>query len=467
MRETDVAVIGGGPAGYVAAIRAARLGARALLIENDALGGTCVNRGCIPTKALLHAVELKRLGEQAAGYGITYGPPAVDVSRLMARKQEVVKQLVGGVGALMRANKVEVLAGAARLTGGRTADVRLADGSTETVSARAIILASGSVTAALPVPGADGQHVIDSDGALSLAEMPDSVVIVGGGVIGAEFACIFRGLGAEVTVIEMMPQLIPTEDADLAAALASFLKAQGVQVFTGAQVQEMRQRDGGAEVLFQSGGEPKSARGQKVLVAVGRRPNTADLGLELAGARLERGRVAVNERMETGVPGLYAAGDVTGGMLLAHKAMAEGEVAAENAAGMSARMDYRAVPRCLYTLPEIAAVGLTEQQAQDEGYDVSVGRFPFSASGRAATAGQRDGFVKVVADAGSGELLGVHIAGPQATELIAEAALALRMEATLADVAACIHAHPTLSEALREAALDASGGAIHIPPRRK
>ena len=467
MREADVAVIGGGPAGYVAAIRAARLGARVLLIEKDALGGTCLNRGCIPTKALLHAVELKRLGAQAAGFGIDFGPPAVDVSRLMARKQEVVKLLVGGVGALMRANKVDVLSGAARLTGARTADVRLADGSVETVSARSIILASGSVPTALPVPGADSSGVIDSDGALSLAEIPQSVVIVGGGVIGAEFACIFRGLDAEVTVIEMMPQLIPTEDADLAAALALFLKGQGVQVFTGAQVQEMRQRDGGVEVLFQAGGEQKSARGDKVLVSVGRRPNTADLGLELAGVRLERGRVVVNERMETGVPGLYAAGDVTGGMLLAHKAMAEGEVAAENAAGMNARMDYRAVPRCLYTLPEIAAVGLTEQQARDEGYEVAAGRFPFSASGRAATAGEREGFVKVVADAGSGELLGVHIAGPQATELIAEAALALRMEATLADIAACVHAHPTLSEALREAALDASGDAIHIPPRRK
>ena len=367
----------------------------------------------------------------------------------------------------MRTNKVDVLSGTARLTGGRTADVRLADGGVETVSARSIILASGSVSSALPVPGADGPDVIDSDGALSLTEMPESVVVIGGGVIGAEFACIFRGLGAEVTVIEMMPQVIPTEDADLAAALASFLEGQGVQAFTGAQVLDMRQQDGGVDVLFQAGGEQKSARGQKVLVAVGRRPNTADLGLELVGARIERGRVVVNERMETGVPGLYAAGDATGGMLLAHKAMAEGEVAAENAAGMSARMDYRAVPRCLYTLPEIAAVGLTEQQARDEGYEVAVGRFPFSANGRAATAGEREGFVKVVADASSGELLGVHIAGHQATELIAEAALALRMEATLADIAACVHAHPTLSEALREAALDASGGAIHIPPRRK
>lgn len=461
MKQSDVVIVGGGPAGYVAAIRASQLGGKVILIEKDALGGTCLNRGCIPTKALLHSVEILEAVRRGKDCGVSVGELIIDFTKIMSRKDAVVKTLVTGVQYLMKSNAIEVIKGTGRLIS--PTEVEVDSGQQEAVRATGIVLAPGSVPSVVPIPGVNGSGVITSDDALQLSEIPQSLLVIGGGAIGVEFATIFAKLGTEVTIVEMLPQIIPTEDHELSVSLKQALEKDGIKIFTGAQVSRIEDDPEGDKLVSVATGEgEQKLTAELVLVAVGRKSNIKGLGLEKIGIKTERGSITVNDRMETNIPGIYAAGDAIGGILLAHVASAEGEVAVENAMGKESVIDYKVVPRCIYTMPEVAAVGLTESQAREEGLNLKVGRFPFTANPRALILGQPDGFVKVLSDAKSEEIFGVHIFGPQATELISEATLAIKMEATVSEISSTIHAHPTLSEAIRETALDAEGIAVHM-----
>jgi dihydrolipoamide dehydrogenase len=468
MMDKELVVIGGGPGGYVAAIRAAQLGGKVTLIEKDELGGTCLNWGCIPTKALLRGVEVLELVNAGKEFGITLGSPAVDFAKMMARKDRAVKTLVSGVGGLMKANGIEVMKGRARLRTPQKVEVLDEKQQVLTLQAQKIILATGSTSADLPIPGAKLQGVIDSKGALQLTRVPQSMVVIGGGPIGLEFGTIFAGLGAKVMIVEMLPQILPNEDEEVAAALEKSLRRLKIDFFTGTQVQEITPGpEGRLRVLTRKGENEKTLEGEIVLMAVGRRAYVDDLGLPEAGVRFQKKGIEVNGKMETNIPNLYAIGDVTGQLLLAHFASAQGEVAAANALGHAEQMEDRVVPRCVYTFPEVAAVGLTEKGARELGHEIRVGKFPFAANGKAAILGERTGFLKIVSEAKYGEILGVHLFGPHATDLIGEAALAMRLEATASDISRTIHPHPTLTEALMEAALDVEGIALHIPPAKK
>ena len=468
MEEKELVIVGAGPGGYVAAIRAAQLGIKTAVIEKEQLGGTCLNWGCMPTKALLHGAELFDSLEAAKEFGIVAGPATVDFAKLTARKDRVVKTLVAGVAGLLKANGVEVLKGRARLLSKQGLELLDDKGQKSALQAGKIILAPGSVAAALPVPGADLPGVIDSNGALQLTRVPQSMVIIGAGPIGMEFGTIFGTLGTKVTVLEMLPQILPSEDPEIAGTLEKAIRRLKIQCLTGVRVLEIAEgAEGLKRVRAQAGAEEKTFDAEVVLVAIGRRPNLEGLGLEDAGVRFGKKGIEINDRMETNVPNIYAIGDATGKWLLAHYAMAQGEVAAENAAGHAAVMDSRIVPRCVYTFPEVASVGLTEKEAQEAGHAVKVGRFPFAANGKATILGERNGFVKVVSDSRYGEVLGVHMIGPHATDLIGEAVVAMRLEGTAEDLAKAIHPHPTLTEAMMEAARDVDGVAVHIPPRKK
>jgi dihydrolipoamide dehydrogenase len=392
----------------------------------------------------------------------------VDFSKLMARKDRAVKTLVSGVGGLMKANGIEVIKGKAQLISPQNIEVIDEKEQKLAFQARKIIIATGSVSADLPIPGAKLQGVIDSTGALRLTQVPESMVIIGAGPVGLEFGNIYAALGTKVTVLEMLPQVLPSEDPEVASALDKSLRRFKIQTLTSCRVKEIREGSGGKRkvVALTEEGE-KTFEAQYVLVAVGRGPNVEGLGLEHAGVRFGKKGIEVNEKLETNVPGIYAIGDVTGQWLLAHFAMAQGEVAAENALGHEAYMDSRIVPRCVYTLPEVAAVGLTEKQAKDAGYELKVGRFPFAANGKATILGERSGLVKIVAETKYDEILGVHIFGPHATDLIGEAVTVMSLEGTAPDMAQAIHPHPTLTEAMMEAAFDVDGRALHIPPRKK
>ncbi|MBP1715334.1 MAG: dihydrolipoamide dehydrogenase [Deltaproteobacteria bacterium] len=468
MVEKDLVIIGGGPGGYVAAIRAAQLGGKVTLIEQEELGGTCLNWGCIPTKALLRGVEILDLIEGGKDYGIQAGSVTVDFAKLMARKDRAVKTLVGGVSGLMKANGIEVIKGTGRLVSPQKIEVVNAKQEKEIYQARKIILAPGSVSAEIPIPGAKLPGVIDSNGALTLKEIPESLVIIGAGPIGLEFGTVYAALGAKVTVLEMLPQVLPSEDPEIAAVLEKTLRRFKIQSLTGVKVEKIIERpEGKLQVTAAVGGGEKVFPAQYVLMAVGRKPKVEGLGLEEAGVKFSKKWIEVNDKMETNMPGVFAIGDVTGKWLLAHYASAQGEVAARNALGQEAQMDERVVPRCVYTLPEVASVGLTEKKAGEEGHRVKVGRFPFAANGKATILGERNGLVKIVADEKYDEILGVHIVGPHATDLIGEAVVAMRLEGTAPDIGHAIHPHPTLTEAMMEAAFDVDGTAVHIPPRRK
>jgi len=462
LKQSDVVIVGGGSAGYVAAIRASQLGGKVILIEKDALGGTCLNRGCIPTKALLHSVEILELLRGGKEYGVSVGELSIDFTKMMSRKDAVVNTLVTGVQYLMRSNAIEVIKGAGKVIS--PTEVEVDSGQQEAVRAARIVLTPGSVPSVVPIPGVDGSGVITSDDALQLSEIPQSLLVIGGGAIGVEFATIFAKLGTRVTIVEMLPQIIPTEDQELSISLRRVLERDGIKIFTSAQVSRIEDDPEGDKLISVVTGEgEQKLTAELVLVAVGRKSNIEGLGLERVGIKTERGSIAVNDRMETNIPGIYAAGDAIGGILLAHVASAEGEVAVENALGKDSVIDYKVVPRCIYTMPEVAAVGLTESQAREEGLNLKVGKFPFTANPRAVILGQPGGFVKVLSDAKSGEIFGIHIFGPQATELISEATLAMKMEATVSEISSTIHAHPTLSEAIRETALDAEGMVVHMP----
>ena len=456
----DVVVIGGGPGGYVAALRAAQLGASTAIVEKDRMGGTCLVRGCIPTKALLQSTELYSLAKAGEPFGLVTGNVGFDWPMAQKRKTQVVDQLVKGVEGLLKAGGVKSFSGAARLAGKGQVAI---DG--ETISAKDIVIATGSGISRIPLKGAE--LTIDSDRILELKEVPARLAVIGGGVVGMEFAAMFAALGTRVTVLEMLPQVLPMVDADLVTAYAKHLTGLSGVIQTNAKVTEVVKSKGGLQVQFSAGGEGGAVDADQVLLAVGRSPYTEGLGAEEAGVKLERGRVVIDPHLRTTADHVWAIGDVIGGIMLAHVASYEGVCAVENIAGHADRVpDYHAAPNCIYTEPEIAHVGLGEKEAKDKGLEVRVGRFPFAASGRALTLGQSEGFAKVIADAGSGKLLGAHIIGPRATDLIAEATLAIQNGLTLEQLDLTIHAHPTLPESLMEAALAAQGRAIHIANRK-
>jgi len=467
MTEKDIIIIGGGPGGYVAAIRAAQLGARVSLIEKEELGGICLNWGCIPTKVLLHAVEILESLRKAKDFGIQVGEVKVDFMKSMARKDQIVKTLVAGVYGLMRSNRIEVIKGKGSLVSAREVEVINDEGERIGFRANKVILATGSVSADFPLFGNKISGVIDSHGALKLNHVPESIVVVGGGSVGLEFGTIYAALGSKVTILEMMPQILPQEDAEIASALERALKQFNIRIFTNCQVKEIREVESKKRVIgIVDKKEERGFEGQYVLIAVGRKANLEGLGVERIGIKLNEKGIEVNEKMETNVPGVYAVGDVTGQVLLAHYAMAQGRVAAENALGREASLNRRVVPRCVYTLPEVASVGMTEEEAKNAGYELKIGRFPFAANGKATAMGERNGLIKVIADKKYGEILGVHIFGPHATDLIGEAILAMSLESIPTELTWAIHPHPTLSEALMEAFLDVDASAIHIPPRK-
>ena len=456
----DVVIVGGGPGGYVAALRASQLGAKTAVIEKDRLGGTCLVRGCIPTKALLQSSEVYNLVKGDADFGLVTDGVGFDWAVAQKRKTAVVDQLVKGVEGLLKAGGVTIVRGAARF-----AEAGVLDVAGERVQAKDIVVATGSAVSRIPLKGVE--LTIDSDAILELKEIPARLAVIGGGVVGMEFAAMFAALGSKITVLEMLPQVLPMVDADLVSVYTKHLAGLGAEVHTNSKVAEVARAKGGLQVRFSEGSEGGAVDADQVLLAVGRSPYTTGLDVEAAGVKLERGRVVVDEQLRTTGRGVWAIGDVIGGIMLAHVASYEGICAVENIAGHGSRTpDYHAAPNCIYTDPEIAHVGLGEKEARERGIEVKVGRFPFAASGRALTLGQSEGFVKVVADARTGALLGAHIIGPRATDLIAEATLAVQNGLTLEQLDLTIHAHPTLPESLMEAALAAQGRAIHIANRR-
>jgi len=464
--ESDIAIIGGGPGGYVAAIRSAQLGARTVLIEKDYLGGTCLNRGCIPSKALLDAAGRFQAIQHADDFGLTVGSAGFDYAKVQARKDKVVLQLRSGVESLVKGNGITYLHGSGSFLDAHRLQVRLDDGRTEEVTTRNVVAATGSVESRPPIPGLDLPGVFGSDQGLVLDEVPKSVVIIGGAAIGVEFATLFAAFGSDVTVVEMLPTLVPGEDAELGRSLAQQFQRRGIKVHTETRLERLSPAaSGGLDVAITTTAGPQVLRADRVMIAIGRVPYTAGVGLDRIGVEMAGRTVKVDARLQTSVPGVYAIGDLVGGRY-AHVASAQGEVAVENALGHDVEMDYRAVPAVTFCTPQVASVGLTEEQARATGQEIKVGRFPFAANSKAVVIGESAGLIKVVAEAKYGQILGVHMIGPEVTDLIAEAALAVAMEATVEDIAHLITAHPTLPEGFKEATLDVDQRAIHILKRR-
>jgi len=470
--QYDVIVIGSGTGGYVAAIRAAQLGLKTAVVERQPmLGGTCLNWGCIPTKALLEHAHALKIAQEAGEWGISFGKadvkPAIDMARVHARKNKIVTGLTKGVEFLFKKNKIEWVKGTGRLLGKGTVEVTGPDA--RKMTAREIIVATGSTPRGLPGIDIDKKHIITSDEAIHLAEVPKSIAIMGSGAVGVEFASIFRRFGSEVTVVELLPRLVPNEDEQVSAELEKAFKKRGIIARTGTKVVSAKVRSGVVAIdMAGPDGQTASFSVEKLLVAVGRAPVTDGLGAAEAGLTLDRGFIKVDELFRTGVPGISAIGDVitmgTGAHAqLAHLSSAEGILLAERLAGREVQpINYDQVPGCTYCDPEIGSIGLTEKEAAARGYDVRVGSFPFGVLGRAKIAGETEGFVKIVADKKYDEVLGVHMIGPRATELVAEAGVALRLESTVEELIRTIHAHPTMSEAVAEAAHAVHGAAIHM-----
>jgi dihydrolipoamide dehydrogenase len=456
--KVDVAVVGTGPGGYVAAIRCAQLGLSVAAVEDDRPGGVCLNWGCIPTKALLRNAEVLHLVERAGDFGITVNNVQPDYAAAVKRSRSVADRMAKGIEFLFRKNKITLFRGTGTLRSATAVEVK-GGGGTETIEARAVIVGTGSEARSLPGVTIDEKVVLSSTGAVSNEHRPASLIIIGAGAVGVEFADIYRAYGTEVTILEALDRVVPIEDVEVSTQLARSFSRRGITLKTGVKVSGIKVGASGAVVETDGG----SLEAEQVLMAVGRAARTKGIGLEALGVKLERGFVKVSPRMETNAKGLYAIGDMAGPPLLAHKAMAEGVVAAEAIAGHNPRpVEYANVPSCTYCRPQIASIGVTEAKARENGRDLSIGKFPFTASGKAVALGDTDGFVKVVADKATGEILGVHIIGPEATEMIHEFAVGRTLEATLDEIMHTIHAHPTLSEAAFEATLAALGQAIHI-----
>jgi dihydrolipoamide dehydrogenase len=454
----DVATLGTGPGGYVAAIRCAQLGLSVAAVEDDRPGGVCLNWGCIPTKALLRNAEVVHLFHRAAEFGIRVNGFEADYAEAVRRSRRVADRMAKGVEFLFRKNKITLFSGRGRLLGPTSIEVATV-GEPERIEARAVIVATGAEPKSLPGVGIDEERVISSNGAVRRELAPKSLIIIGAGAVGVEFADVYNAYGTEVTILEALPRIVPVEDEEVSAQLARNLTRRGIALKTGVKVTSVKTAAAG--VIVETDGGRLEA--EQVLMAVGRAARIAGIGLDTLGVKVERGFIAVSPHMATSVPGLYAIGDAAGRQLLAHKAMAEGVVAAEAIAGRDPRpVDYTNVPSCTYCRPQVASIGMTEAQAREGGREVGIGKFPFTANGKAVALGETDGFVKVVADQRTGEILGVHILGPEATEIIHEFAVGRTLEATLEEIIHTIHAHPTLSEAALEATLGALGQAIHI-----
>jgi dihydrolipoamide dehydrogenase len=463
MSSYDLVIVGGGPGGYVAAIRAHQLGLKAALVEKEHLGGVCLNWGCIPTKTLLHNAEVIRLLGEGKTYGFSFdtGSLSVDYAAAQKRSRQVSARLVKGVQFLMKKNEIDVFEAAGTLKS--ATEVTLSTG--EALSASHIILATGARARSIPGVEIDGDHVISARHALELTALPRSIVVIGAGAIGVEFAYLWRTYGADVTLVEMLPTVLPLEDAGVGAEMARAFNRLGIKVHTKTKVEkvEVKSDGSGMAVTVSTDGQTQTIAADKALMAIGVQPNSENLGLEAVGIVLNRGWVQVDDRMRTNVPTLYAIGDVTGKMPLAHVASAQGIIAVETIAGLQPEpLTYADLPRCTYASPEVASVGLTEAQAREQGYQVKVGQFPFRANGKALAINDYEGFVKIVSDARYDEVLGVHMIGPHVTDMIAEAAGMIRLETTTEELARTVHPHPTLSEVVMEAAHVVLGQAIHI-----
>ena len=456
--QYDLIVIGGGPGGYVAAIRAAQLGQRVALVEREHLGGICLNWGCIPTKALLRNANVLETIRHANDFGIQVEKFSADYGKAIDRSRVVSNRLVKGVEFLMKKNKIDVIMGEAALTSANRVEIK-SDG--RGLTARNIILATGARPISIPGLPIDGKDVITSREALELRELPSPIVVVGAGPIGMEFAYIYRAYGADVTVVEMLTHLLPREDAETSAVVEKEVKKLGIQFRLNTKVESAQKIGDRVRLKISSDGKTEEIDAQKVLVAISVKPNSENLGLEALGVKMTRGAIDVNDRMQTNVPGLYAIGDVTMKLALAHVASAQGVIAAEAAAGKETRaLDLNNVPRCTYCTPQVASLGLTEAQAKEAGHDIRVGKFNFRANGKALGLNEYEGFVKLVVDKKYGEILGAHLVGPEVTDLTGELSLAKSMELTPEELAHAVHAHPTLSEVIAEAALDSMGVAI-------
>jgi dihydrolipoamide dehydrogenase len=457
----DLVILGSGPGGYVAGIRAGQLGIRTAVIERAEIGGICLNWGCIPSKALLRNAEVLSLFNEAERYGIEVSDISADFGKAIDRSREVVDRLTKGVAYLLKKNKVDVISGTGALIDPGT--VRVEGESPQTLTAKNIMIATGARQRGLPNLPIDGKIVITSRQALEMREAPERVVIVGGGATGAEFGYLYNSYGSEVTIVELMPRMVPLEDEDVGNQLSRSFKKMGVKVMTDSQVLGITTESGVAKVSVSKGGNESVIECDRVLVAVGVTGNIEDIGLEAAGVQSERGFIPVDDAMQTNVPGVYAIGDVTGKLLLAHVASAQGVTAVETMAGLEPpALDYDLMPKAVYSRPQVASFGMTEQAAREAGRELKIGKFPLSASGKALALGETDGFIKVVADAEIGEILGVHMVGAEVTELLGEASLAKLLEGTTTEIGWLVHPHPTISEALKEAALAAEGEAIHV-----
>jgi len=461
-----IVVLGGGPGGYVAAIRAAQLGGEVTLIEKSKLGGTCLNIGCIPTKVLLHSAELLNEIKESHKFGIEVkGNVEVNWDKVQNRKETVVNTLVSGVKGLLSINKVKVINGLGKFESKNIISVTKEDGIIEKVEFDNVIIAAGSLPFLPPIEGKELAGVIDSTDALSLKNIPKSMVIIGGGVIGVEFASVYSAFGCKVNIIEMLPFILPPIDREIGEMVKAKLVSDGIEIYNNCKVNKIEKLNENLNVSFSKGTAQLNIEAEKVLVAVGRRANINGLDLEKAGVITEKGCIAVNENMETNVGGIYAIGDCTGKNMLAHVASEQGIVAAERIMGKNSRMDYKTVPACVYIRPELAAVGLTEEQAKEKGIAYKVGKFPLAANGKSLIMNETSGVIKVITDRKYDEILGIHILGPRATDIITEGALALRMECTLDELITTIHAHPTVGEAMKEAVLAVNKEAIHMPNR--
>jgi dihydrolipoamide dehydrogenase len=455
----DVVVVGTGPGGYVSAIRCAQLGLSVATVEDDRPGGVCLNWGCIPTKALLRNAEVLHLVQSAERFGIKVDNVRADYAEAVKRSRAVADRMAKGVEFLFRKNKITLFPGVGTLKSKNTVEVRGGAGTEPLEAGRAVILATGSQPKSLPGVSIDEKVVISSNGAVRNETRPASIIVIGAGAVGMEFADVYAAYGTQVTVLEALPRVLPIEDEEVSTLVSRLFSRRGITLKTGVKVSAVKA--GGPGAIVETDGGRLEA--EQVLMAVGRGARTAGVGLEAVGVQLERGFVKVSPTMETSVKGVYAIGDMAGAPLLAHKAMAEGVVAAEAIAGRQPRpIDYGNVPSCTYCRPQVASIGLSEAKARENGRDVTIGKFPFTASGKAVALGETDGFVKVVGDKATGEILGVHIVGPEATEIIHEFAVGRTLEATLEEIMHTIHAHPTLSEAAFEATLAALGQAIHI-----
>lgn len=462
-RLFDVVIIGGGPGGYPAAIRAAQLGMSVGIIEKDRLGGVCLNWGCIPSKALLKNAEIFRLFKEADEWGISYDNLRLDFAKVIKRSRGVADRISKGVEYLMRKNKIDHIAGFAAITGNGSVEVKTAEKTVERIGAKHIIVATGARARSLPGVAIDRKRVITSTEAMVLPEQPKSMIIIGAGAIGIEFAYFYNAIGTQVTVVEMLPSILPIEDRELTKQLESSLKKQGISIMTETTVDGVKPGANGVTVVVASSVGKKELTADVALMAIGVQGNIENVGLDAVGVVTERGRIKVDGNYKTNVPGFYAIGDVIGPPWLAHVATAEGIHCVEAIAGLHPQpIDYLSIPGCTYCQPQIASVGLTEEKARAEGYEIKVGKFPFRPLGKAMATGETEGMVKLIFDAKYGELLGAHIMGSEATEMIAELVVAKRLETTPQGIFKTVHAHPTLSEAVMEAAAAAYGEAIHI-----